>query len=134
MYSRLGKRVAVQVPPPSSWMPKKHPSDGFPRRMCLKTTSWREARFRIWHTVLCGVKRKEFALNESSSRPTLSEQVALVTGAGRGIGGAIAAKLASLGARVILCGRQREPLEQTSQSIHNRGGQSSVKECGVATL
>lgn len=73
-------------------------------------------------------------MNESSSRSALSEQVALVTGAGRGIGGAIAAKLASLGARVILCGRQREALEQTSQAIHNGGGQSSVMECDVADL
>ncbi len=73
-------------------------------------------------------------MNESSSRPALSEQVALVTGAGRGIGAAIATKLAALGARVILCGRHREALEQTSQSIHNCGGQSSVMECDVADL
>ena len=72
----------------------------------------------------------------------LAGQVAVITGAGRGIGRAIALKLAELGAHTVLCGRSREALEQTAAAIRNRGGQSSenspekssVVECDVTDL
>ena len=44
----------------------------------------------------------------------LSGQVAVVTGAGRGIGAAIARKLASLGATAVLCGRTKETLDTSA--------------------
>jgi citronellol/citronellal dehydrogenase len=44
----------------------------------------------------------------------LDGQVALVTGGGSGLGRAIALELAALGARVTVCGRRREPLEETA--------------------
>lgn len=47
----------------------------------------------------------------------LSGRIALVTGAGRGIGAAIARKLALLGATTIICGRNRTRLEQTAADI-----------------
>ena len=50
-------------------------------------------------------------------KDALSGRVALVTGAGRGIGAAIARKLALLGATTILCGRNRTRLEQTATDI-----------------
>ena len=68
------------------------------------------------------------------SRTTLAEQVAVVTGAGRGIGAAIAATLARLGAQVVLCGRMREPLEAVSAAIAGEGGRSTVVPCDVADL
>lgn len=71
---------------------------------------------------------------KSASQPALAGQVAVITGAGRGIGAAIAATLASLGARVVLCGRTREALEATSAAIHNQGGQTAVLECDVTDL
>jgi 3-oxoacyl-[acyl-carrier protein] reductase len=70
----------------------------------------------------------------SASNPPLSAQVALVTGAGRGIGRAIAMKLAELGARTVLCGRNRETLDETAAAIQNSGGQGSVIACDVTDL
>ncbi|GAC1430371.1 MAG: hypothetical protein NVS1B11_05940 [Terriglobales bacterium] len=51
----------------------------------------------------------------------LTGQVAVITGGGRGIGSAIARKLASLGSSVILCGRSTHNLESTSAAIRARG-------------
>ena len=76
------------------------------------------------------------------TNPPLAGQVAVVTGAGRGIGRAIVLTLAELGAHTVLCGRSREALEQTAAAIQNRGGSSSVKssekssviECDVTDL
>jgi 3-oxoacyl-[acyl-carrier protein] reductase len=63
-----------------------------------------------------------------------SNQIALVTGAGRGIGAAIARKLASLGATVVLCGRTLQTLEATAASIRSAGGQARVEQCDVSDL
>lgn len=46
-----------------------------------------------------------------------ANRTALVTGAGNGLGAAIAAHLAADGARVILVGRRLQPLQQTAQLI-----------------
>jgi len=76
-------------------------------------------------------------LTQDPSNPPLAGQVAIVTGAGRGIGRAISLALAELGAHVVLCGRSRQSLDQTStliQSGPNRPRQSSVMECDVTDL
>jgi 3-oxoacyl-[acyl-carrier protein] reductase len=64
----------------------------------------------------------------------LAGQVAVVTGAGRGIGAAIARKLAKLGATVILCGRTQETLDSTAQSILDAKGKAEVIPCDVTVL
>jgi len=64
----------------------------------------------------------------------LSQQIALVTGAGRGIGAAIAQKLASLGATVVLCGRTPKTLETTAAAILSAGGQARAEQCDVTDL
>jgi 3-oxoacyl-[acyl-carrier protein] reductase len=64
----------------------------------------------------------------------LSGQVAVVTGAGRGIGAAIARKLASLGATVVLCGRTLTTLETTASSVSALGGQARALQCDVGDL
>ncbi len=61
-------------------------------------------------------------------------QVALVTGAGRGIGAAIARKLATLGATVVLCGRTQSALDATAQAILATGGKTEVIPCDVTLL
>jgi len=64
----------------------------------------------------------------------LSGQVAIVTGAGRGIGAAIARKLAKLGATAVLCGRTQATLDATAQSILDAGGKTEVIPCDVTVL
>jgi len=81
-------------------------------------------------------------LVKSPVNAPLVGQVALITGAGRGIGRAIAMTLAELGAHTILCGRSREKLEQTSALIEKGTGEnagehsakSAVVECDVTDL
>lgn len=68
-----------------------------------------------------------------TGRP-LFGQVAVITGAGRGIGAAIARKLAGMGATAILCGRTKSSLDATSQVITNAGGKAEAIPCDVTTL
>ena len=64
----------------------------------------------------------------------LNGQVAVVTGGGRGIGGAVARKLAALGASTVICGRSRSSLERTAEGIVRSGGQCEAVECDVCQL
>jgi 3-oxoacyl-[acyl-carrier protein] reductase len=64
----------------------------------------------------------------------LAGQVAVVTGAGRGIGAAIARKLAKLGATTVLCGRTKSTLDATAQAILAAGGKTEVIPCDVTVL
>jgi 3-oxoacyl-[acyl-carrier protein] reductase len=74
-------------------------------------------------------KRKEKMAN-SGVNP-LSGQVAVVTGAGRGIGSAISRRLASMGSLVVLCGRTRTSLEATAGLINEDGGECTIVKCDV---
>lgn len=65
---------------------------------------------------------------------SLSGQVAIVTGGGRGIGAAIAASLAELGATTVICGRTRGTLEETANRIRAAGYQCEPLECDVTNL
>jgi 3-oxoacyl-[acyl-carrier protein] reductase len=69
-----------------------------------------------------------------SESQALSGQIAVITGAGRGIGAAIAIKLADMGARSIICGRTRAALERTAAAIQRDGDQSTVIECDLTDL
>jgi len=64
----------------------------------------------------------------------LSGRVAVITGAGRGIGAAIARKLAQMGALTVLCGRQPAPLKSTAAAIVEAGGKAEIAECDVMDL
>ena len=64
----------------------------------------------------------------------LASQVALVTGAGRGIGAAIAQKRAELGATSVVCGRTRERLAATARNINQIGGKAEVFVADVSSL
>jgi NAD(P)-dependent dehydrogenase (short-subunit alcohol dehydrogenase family) len=59
----------------------------------------------------------------------LSGRVALVTGASRGIGEAIAVALAGAGARLVLASRKQETLEPVAGRIHAAGGEAIAVAC-----
>lgn len=59
-------------------------------------------------------------------------KMALVTGAGQGIGRAIALELARSGAAVMLAGRRPEPLQQVQQEVAGLGGTAHVHPADVA--
>lgn len=56
----------------------------------------------------------------------LSDQIALVTGASRGIGAATAKALAAAGAHVILTARTIGGLEEVEEAIHAAGGTATI--------
>tara|TARA_R110001599_G_C12277354_1_gene663164 strand:- start:776 stop:1528 length:753 start_codon:yes stop_codon:yes gene_type:complete len=61
----------------------------------------------------------------------LDGKVALVTGAGQGVGQGIALALAAEGARVAVTGRTRSKLDVTCKLIEERGGQALAVVCDV---
>jgi 3-oxoacyl-[acyl-carrier protein] reductase len=65
---------------------------------------------------------------------SLAGQVAVITGAGRGIGAAIATQLSVLGAATVLCGRTRAALESTAGLITQSGGKAEALACDVTSL
>ncbi len=76
---------------------------------------------------------RELAQLMDTTQP-LTGQVAVVTGAGRGIGAAIARKLAHLGATTVLCGRTQATLEATARAILDGGGKVEIIPCDVTVL
>jgi NAD(P)-dependent dehydrogenase (short-subunit alcohol dehydrogenase family) len=61
----------------------------------------------------------------------LAGKVALVTGAGRGIGAAISVALAESGCRIILTARSRDQLTQVERAIAEKKGQAMVVPCDL---
>jgi NAD(P)-dependent dehydrogenase (short-subunit alcohol dehydrogenase family) len=58
----------------------------------------------------------------------LKDRIALVTGASRGIGQAVAKRYAAEGAQVILVGRDMRGLEETDDAIHKHGGKATIAQ------
>ncbi|HEY3707063.1 MAG TPA: SDR family oxidoreductase [Terracidiphilus sp.] len=61
----------------------------------------------------------------------LESQVAVVTGAARGVGAAVAKKLAGMGAHVVLIARNVDQLNQIRDEIAKDGGSASVLACDL---
>ncbi len=63
--------------------------------------------------------------------PALDSQIALVTGAARGVGEAVSLRLASLGAHVLLVARDTERLNQVRGQIQKDNGHATVLPCDL---
>ncbi|MEM6606732.1 MAG: SDR family NAD(P)-dependent oxidoreductase, partial [Pseudomonadota bacterium] len=64
----------------------------------------------------------------------LSDRIALVSGASRGIGEAIARLLAQHGAHVIVSSRKVEDCAKVAESINQNGGSAEAFACHVGTM
>ncbi len=62
----------------------------------------------------------------------LAGKVALVTGASRGIGFAIARRLGQMGARVSICGRNQAKLDRSASSLRDEGIETLAVQADVA--
>ncbi len=62
----------------------------------------------------------------------LAGKVAVVTGSSKGIGRAIAERLAEHGARVVVSSRKEDACETVAQGIRARGGEAIVVPCHIA--
>jgi NAD(P)-dependent dehydrogenase (short-subunit alcohol dehydrogenase family) len=62
----------------------------------------------------------------------LQDQLALVTGASRGIGAATAEALAAAGAHVVLTARDTKALEAVEERIHAAGGNATIAPLDLA--
>jgi len=73
-------------------------------------------------------------LGEHLSQFSLTNRIAVVTGASEGIGEAIALGLAEAGADVIVCSRREEKLKEVKSEIEKMGRRAEVFVLDVCEL
>lgn len=78
-------------------------------------------------------KKKEHAMNKTNLFD-LDGKIALVSGASRGIGEAIARLLAQQGAHVIVSSRKPEGCEAVAEAIRAEGGQATAMACHIGEM
>ena len=81
---------------------------------------------------VCGFTRTELRDRNTVYAPGLfQDQTVVVTGAGGGLGLAIAALFARLGARLAICGRNPEKLESAAEFLRSFGGEVMAREMTI---
>jgi short-subunit dehydrogenase len=63
--------------------------------------------------------------------PELDHQIAVITGANRGIGAAISIRLATMGATIVLVGRDEASLDRVQQQIAESRGRAETQPCDL---
>ncbi len=70
-------------------------------------------------------------MTELFNREIFKDEHIVVTGGGTGLGKAMAMRLATLGAKITVCGRREEPLNETAQEITENGGAAEAISCNL---
>src|SRR5262245_15010691 len=68
------------------------------------------------------------------AKPRLDHQVAIITGGGTGIGRETAKLLAAEGARVVIAGRRKPPLDEVVAEIERAGGHAVARQADVSNV
>jgi NAD(P)-dependent dehydrogenase (short-subunit alcohol dehydrogenase family) len=71
-------------------------------------------------------------MSHPAESPGIQNKIAIVTGAGQGIGQGIALALGKAGARVMLAGKTLVKLEETKRYIETAGGQAATVSANVS--
>lgn len=74
---------------------------------------------------------EQMTKTETDQSKPLKDQVALVTGSGRGIGRAIAEKLMAHGAKIVISDINEELCNQTAEDLRKQGGDVIAVACNV---
>ena len=69
--------------------------------------------------------------SQTETAQVLSGRVALITGAGQGVGRGIALAMAAAGAKVVLAGRTVSKCETVAAEVVERGGEALAVQCDV---
>jgi 3-oxoacyl-[acyl-carrier protein] reductase len=69
----------------------------------------------------------------STGAPNLAGQVALITGAGRGLGGSIAQHYARAGADIVICDVDMQALEDTRKAVEAIGASCLALRCDISS-
>jgi 3-oxoacyl-[acyl-carrier protein] reductase len=64
----------------------------------------------------------------------LKDKVVLITGAGSGLGKALALAAGQVGAKVICAGRRKDKIQQTAEEVNKVGGMGTTMEMDVTDL
>jgi len=106
----------------------RHAMDGLQRALTINYTAPRQgwASYIADRSILAGealfTDRGYFAMSNRSHAEFMDGRVVAVTGATGGIGRAIAAEYARLGARIVLIGRNSQRLADAAQYVHDFAG------------
>jgi NAD(P)-dependent dehydrogenase (short-subunit alcohol dehydrogenase family) len=99
-------------------------------RLLFAAVGWRKRRALIVCTPH-PQSRQDEPMTDSPDR-RLAGRVAIVTGAGTGIGQGIAVAMVKRGANVAIVGRTRETLEKTARMIEEAGGEALICQGSIA--